>query len=122
MHKLNRTHKTKRWASLITLVLVASFMLQTLSVCCFAATDSLGGILPSLKPGISGNSSGIGKFDTDATIEQLKKDFLKSINQDLLMKIEDYELTGEVGVILTFSDDSLIAEYEESNVKESYNE
>ena len=120
MHKRNRTLKTKRIASLITMILVVSFVMQAVSVCCIAATDGLGVSSPSRVPGLSGNSSGIGKFDTDATIEQLKKDFLKSLNKDLLLKIEDYELTGEVGVILTFSDDSLIAEYENADTKGSY--
>ena len=123
MHKTNKNQTTKRFASLIAVIMVVSIMMQALSLCCFAAADgSLNGILPNVTPGLSGNSSGIGKFDTDATIEALKKDLLKTINQDLLHKIEDYELSGRVEVILTFSDDSLIAEYEKASVKESYSE
>ncbi|MBQ8341620.1 MAG: leucine-rich repeat protein, partial [Clostridia bacterium] len=113
----------KRFAALIAVILVASFMMQTLSLCSFAVTDrtgGLGGILSGSTPGLSGSAGGIGKFDTDATIEQLKKDFLKSVNKDLLLKIEDYELSGPVSVILTFAEDSLIDSYESAAVKVSY--
>ena len=122
MHKQNKKHTTKRFASVIAALLVASFMMQAVSLCCFAAMDTLSSTLPSFKPGLSGSSTGIGKFDSDETIAQLKKDFLKSLNQDLLYKIEDYELTGEVGVILTFSENSLIAEYENTVTTDSYAE
>ena len=79
MHKRNNIHTNKRFASLIAVILIAAFMMQALSLCCFAATDRLGGeILSGVsgRPGLSGTSTGIGKFDTDATIEQLKKDLL----------------------------------------------
>ena len=41
----------------------------------------------------------------------MRDEILKSFRQDLLKRVEEYELTGSVGVILTFSDNSLISTY-----------
>ena len=59
--------------------------------------------------------SGIANLNADEVAEQLKDDFIKSLNKDLVQKIDDYELTGHVEVIITFSDDSLISAYTSSN-------
>ncbi len=58
--------------------------------------------------------SGIAKLDVDEVTAQLKKDFFKSMNKNLVKKISDYELRGTVGLIITFSEDSLVAAYARS--------
>ncbi len=107
-------HKTKRgftaWAALI---LVIALLVQSLSICCFAAASALGADSP-LGGLISGLSGGKKQLVTDEAIAQLKKQLVKSLNKDLVMKIKDYQLSGEVGVILTFSDDDLITRYNDS--------
>lgn len=123
MRKLNNQTKHNRIgriaARITTWVMILVMLVQSLSLGCFAIVDNLAGLF-------SGSSlsdlgfGGIGKFESDEVIAQLKKDFLKSLNQDLLKKVEDYELKGEVGVILTFSDDSLISSYTESGSKGTY--
>ena len=87
-------------------ILLVTLLAQIFSVCCSALIDS-----SPLRFGGSAGGSGIERFESDATIAQLKKDFLKSINTDLIKKIEDYELSGEVGVIISFSDESLIGSF-----------
>ena len=92
--------------------------MQALPITAAAAYDGLlnfGGTTQA--PGLS---SGIGRWDGDAAYDQLKKDLLKSINEDLLMKVEDLEMKGEVGVILTFSDNALINAYSKANTNKTY--
>ena len=62
----------------------------------------------------SPNPSGIARLDQDDVIAQLKKDLVKSFNKDLVKKVSDYELRGNVGLIITFSDDSLVSAYTRS--------
>ena len=96
-------------AKLVSLVLFIALLVQIVSVCCFA----MGGIGGSLS-GSSNNSgiiNGIGNFDSDETIKALKKSLISSFNKDLIQKVEDYELRGEVSVIISFSEDSLITDY-----------
>ncbi len=95
-------------AKFTTWLLLIALLMQSLSMTIFAAKGTGTLFRDSVSESIQNN---IGNFDSDETIAQLKKDFLKSVNQDLLHKIEDYELTGSVGVILTFSDNSLISSY-----------
>ncbi len=59
--------------------------------------------------------SGIAKLDVDEVTAKLKKDLIKSLNRNLVKKVSDYELRGTVGLIITFSDDSLVAAYARSN-------
>ena len=114
MRKMNNLHKNKRMnrfaLRISTWVMVLAILVQSLSVGVFALASDLSDLLG--RPGTSAvGFNGIGKFDSDETIARLKKDFLKSLNQDLLKKVEDYQLKGEVGVIVTFSDNSLISSY-----------
>lgn len=123
MRKMNNQHKNKRMnrfaLRISTWVMVLAILVQSLSVGVFALASDLSDLLG--RPGTSDvGFNGIGKFDSDETIARLKKDFLKSLNQDLLKKVEDYQLKGEVGVIVTFSDNSLISSYTASKSKGSY--
>ncbi len=112
MQNLNTTTKKRDGrasAKLISLLLLIALLIQTLSVCCFAITGDqplFGG--SSESGGIINN---IGKFDSDETIAKLKKDLIASMNKDLIQRIEDYELKGEVSAIITFSDSSLVSAY-----------
>ena len=97
---------------LVSLVLFIAFLVQAVSVCCFAAggnSFSFGG-----SSGNAGIVNGIGSFDSDETIKALKKNLIASLNKDLIQKVEDLELRGEVSVIISFSDDSLITKYSNS--------
>ncbi len=99
---------------LVAWVLLAAMLIQMLSLTCMAAASA---VSPFSGSNSAGGSivNGIGKFDSDEMIAQLKKDFLGSINKDLLQKVEDYQLRGEVGVILTFSEDSVINSFQTSS-------
>ena len=117
MQNQNTKNKNRKGhlAKLITtsFVLVA-MLVQMLSFCCFAIADGALGFYDSMSKDKE-IINGIGGFDKDATISELKKDFLASVNQDLIHKIEDYELRGEVGAILSFSDKSLLDFYNNSS-------
>ncbi len=58
--------------------------------------------------------SGIVKLDKDDITAKLKKDLIKSLNKNLVKKVSDCELRGPVGLIITFSEDSLISAYTRS--------
>ena len=58
--------------------------------------------------------SGIVKLDADEITAQLKKDLIKTLNKELVKKVSDYQLKGSVGLIITFSDDSLVDAYSRS--------
>ena len=60
------------------------------------------------------NPSGIAKLEVDEVTAQLKKDLIKTLNKELVKKVTDYELQGTVGLIITFSDDSLVDAYSRS--------
>ena len=93
-------------------ILVLVLLTQTLAISVGAIADQI-----SLRTN-GGNSStspsGIVKLDVDEVTAQLKKDFIKSLNQELVKKVSDYELKGSVGLIITFSDDSLVSAYTRS--------
>ena len=105
---------------LISLLLFIAMMLQTLSVCCFAISDGepLFGDSSSENGGIV---NGLGGFDSDETISRLKKELIASMNKDLIKKIEDYELKGEVSAIITFSENSLVSAYTGSSASKKMN-
>ena len=121
----NSTPKAKRMKTfgkkLAVLLTLAALLVQALAFSVAATADNVHSYIQKGTVGKDsfGNSSssagGIGNFNSDEVIQQLKKDFLKTLNEDLVHKIEDYELKGEVGVILTFSDNSLIDEYTKSS-------
>ena len=122
MRKIQTFKKLKKWTSIAAWILVVSLMMQSLSVACFAVPGV--GVLPGGSKNddliLSGPSSGISWLNGDKAMQQLKEDLLKSLNQDLLYKVEDHELTGDVGVILTFSEDSLIGDYVEAGSNGTY--
>ena len=110
------TRNTKKFGSIksrcFAFILVLVLLTQTLAVSVGAIADQI-----SLRTN-GGNSStspsGIVKLDVDEVTAQLKKDFIKSLNQELVKKVSDYELKGSVGLIITFSDDSLVSAYTRS--------
>jgi hypothetical protein len=63
---------------------------------------------------LSGSAGAIGKLENDLLTQQMREEILASIKKDLLQRVEDYEMTGHVGVILTFTDKSLITDYSSS--------
>ena len=97
---------------LTSLIILVALLVQIVSVCCFAAGGN--GFYFGDSSSNSGIVNGIGKFDSDQTIKDLKKSLIASLNKDLIQKIEDYELRGEVSAIITFSEDSLITGYTSS--------
>ncbi len=94
-------------------ILVAAMMLQTLAIPGLAFEDVLSSLLGNAQNQQSAN--GIGKFESDELTAQLKKDLIKYINQDLIQSIEDYELSGAVGAIISFSENSLISTFTSSD-------
>lgn len=94
----------------IALLLLVTLLVQTTAFMCSAAFAAVNpsSESESVKGGIV---NGIGKLESDEIIAQLKKDFLGSLNKDLVTKIEDYELKGDTDVIITFSDGSLVDSY-----------
>ncbi len=54
-------------------------------------------------------------IDKDKAIADLRKDMIKSINKDLIKNIADYRLSGKVNAIITFSENSLVNEYNEKH-------
>lgn len=103
--------KGKLLTALATLVLIVTLLLQSMTMTCLAVFEGLG--LGS-GPIIFGASNGISYLNHEEALAQLKKSFMQSINEDLVKKIEEKKLTGEVGVILTFSDNDLITRYSDS--------
>ena len=96
-------------------VLVLVLLTQSLAI-------SIDAIADQFYVGANGGSSstspsGITKLDVDEVTAQLKKDLISSLNQELVKKVSDYELKGSVGLIITFSDDSLVSAYTRSGYK-----
>ena len=125
MHNTSTTRHSRMkrlMKPLLTWLLIMAMMIQTLALSCSALVSGISTLIgkpTTLEELLSG---GIGKFDSDEAIAQLRKDFLGSINQDLLKKIEDYELHGKVEVILTFSDDSLVSSFSKDRQDMTYAE
>ena len=116
MQNLNNTtkRKTSVRTKLVACIMIVAMLLEIFSVCCFAANGTVPFFKTTTSDKKGGTVSGIGKFESDEITAQLKKDFLGSINKDLIKKIEDLELRGAVGAIISFSDDSLITSYTSS--------
>ena len=123
MHKQNNQRKTRSkrsFASVTAWVLLIAMLLQVMPLTTFAA---FGGNLSSGSSTsgiVNGSASGIGDLDGNGATAQLKKEMLSKVRDELLMKIEDYELTGEVDVILTFSDASLLSDFTEKDYNGTY--
>ena len=116
----NSTTKTSKrmngvWKKALVLFTLIALLVQTFAFSAAATVDGVSSFFDKNSSGKGSSSvSGIGNFKSDAVIQQLRKDFLGSLNQNLVHRIEDYELKGEVGVIITFSDNSLIEQYKNS--------
>ncbi len=54
-------------------------------------------------------------INEEKILDSLKDDLIASMNQDLVKQVKDYELSGPVNVIISFSDDSLVGNYNASN-------
>lgn len=125
MHKFTNSQKTKRRASVAAWVLIVAMLSQMLSVGVFAQSpvtlpDILGSTSGTNKLNLSGPASGIAQLQGDAVLQQFKQGLVQSLNQDLLYQVKDFELTGEVGVILTFSEDALVQRYTNEGSKGTY--
>ena len=125
MQNNNERKNMRMGRKLTTWVLLLALLIQALSLSCLAAVDEWGttGSTQSWNPKlpvISGQADGIGYFGSDEVIAALKKDLLKSLNQDLVQKVSDYKLTGPVGAILTFSDKSMVGAYTKDPDSASY--
>ncbi len=113
MHNLSP--KSSKMAKRLTVWLLLVAMLMQALTGVFATTDLFDGVLGAVSGSNSGNVvNGIGQINSEEIISQLKKDLMASINENLIKKVEEYELTGEVGVILTFEDESLLEIYNSS--------
>ena len=93
-------------------ILVIVLLTQSLAVSVGAIADQFS--LRTNGGSSSTTPSGIVKLDVDEVTAQLKKDLIKTLNQELVKKVSDYELKGTVGLIITFSDDSLVDAYTRS--------
>ena len=89
---------------IISAIILISMIVQMLSVSVFAFDAALE--LGSGSSGGKGSLSidGIGDLTSDELIAELKKQYIGSLNEDLVVRIEDLELKGEVGAIISFSD------------------
>ena len=108
--------RATRANKLVAWLMIAVLLLQMLALTCFAAggSTSIFNSSSTEKGGATGGISGIGKLESDEISAQLKKDFIGSLNKDLVKKIEDLELRGAVGAIISFSDESLISSFSKS--------
>lgn len=93
-----------------TAILVCAMLVQTLSFGVGAIFDYSPVSSSTSSSGTSGNTGSL-SFDSDKVSEQLRGDILKSLRADLVQRVDKYELSGPVGLILTFSDDSLLSVY-----------
>ncbi len=93
-------------------ILLIAMMLQTLAIPGLAFEDVLSSLLGNAQNQQSANGSGL--LESDELTAQLKKDLIKYINQDLIKTIDEYQLSGEVGAIISFSENSLIASFNAS--------
>jgi len=122
----NLNHKTEKRKKHLSVKILAWIMLVAMLVEMFAFSCSaiVGGAFDFSGTGSGGDkvTGGINNFDSEEVIAQLKKDFLKSVNENLVRRIDEYKLTGEVGVILTFSDGSLMELYNASDKKMTFAE
>ena len=94
--------------------LLVALLLQMTAMFCSAALAASGPISGGSSGG-GGIVNGVGRLESDELIAQLKKDFLGTVNKDLISRIEDQQLKGETQVIITFSDDSMVDAYSDSS-------
>ena len=108
------TRNSKKMRGVMTRCFALMLMLAMLTQACAMSASALVDLLPQRSGSSSVNPSGIVKLDVDEVTAQLKKDLIKTLNRELVKKVSDYELKGTVGLIITFSDDSLVDAYSRS--------
>lgn len=116
MDKIKKPQRTRKTA-IAAWILVVSMLMQTLALCGFAqtgTTDLLGNTSGKVNSGLNGVSNSIAKLDNPEALAALKQELLKDINKDLLYQVAEQQLSGEVGVILTFSGNDLLSNYNSS--------
>ena len=100
--KTPKTHRTGRpLAALTTWLLLVALLVQSLSVGCLAAVSDISSLLSgssgSAGSNLTGQSSGIGHFQSDEVIAKLKKDFLQHLDlgkHTITVKFTDGEAEG----------------------------
>ena len=116
-----KTAKTKKrmMKRVGAFALLAALLLQSFALSISALFTNQGSSLGNNGFGSNdkGIVNGIGNIDRDEIIASLKKDFLGTIKENLLMRIDEYDLTGPVDVIITFTENSLIELYNQSAEK-----
>ena len=98
-------------------VLVLVLLLQTLAFSTSAVAQEIELNTDVKNPTFS--ASGIGNLTQGELTEQLRNEIIASMNENLVKRVEDNELSGPVGVIITFSDDSIISTYSSSKYANS---
>ena len=120
MHKTqNNGHKTK---GLLTraaaMLLVIMLLVQSLAFGCAAAVQEITlatGDLDELAGKPTYSINGVGGLSDSQITDELRNDIIKSFNKELVKKVDEYALTGSVRVIITFSDDSVVSAYTDSD-------
>lgn len=98
--------KKRKISHSIFIFVLCAIMISSFTTAAFAMPAQLTGGSPS-----AGSTSSAGLFDKQQVIADLKNDFIKSLNKDLVKNISDYSLSGKVNAIITFSEDSLVKQY-----------
>ncbi len=63
-----------------------------------------------------GSAVGIAqRINEEKVLASLKDSLIASMNKNLIKQVNDYKLSGPVNVLISFSDDSLVGHYNESN-------
>ena len=120
-----KTAKTKNrmmrriWA----FALLVALLMQSFALSISAILTNTASILGNNGSGLNSNGGAIvnggSGINADEIIASLRKDFLGTINENLLMRIDEYELSGPVDVIITFTENSLVERYNASVDKNS---
>ena len=101
-----RTARKKNMKNKLLKAFVLVLVLAMTSLYC------LSGIVLPTTDGNGGNDTDASfNFNTDEIINSLKKQFMGSINQDLIRSVDEAKLTGPVNAIITLSTGSLVNEY-----------
>ena len=99
----NMNNKTEKRNKQVSRKILAWIMLVAMLVEMFAFSCSaiVGGAFDFSGFGSDGNkvTDGITNFDSEEVIAQLKKDFLKSVNENVVRRIDEYKLTGDMETV-----------------------
>ena len=107
-----KAHKRGLFKRASAFVLILVLLLQSLAFSTSAVAQELELNSDTKKPTFS--TSGIGNLNQGEITEQLRNEIIASMNENLVKRIEDNEMSGPVGLIITFSDDSIISTYTNS--------